>query len=270
MSGGGGGQTSTTTQNIPDELKPLATAFTNKAIGVGETGYQPYSSPRFAGLTGVQNAGIGQTVNRALGGSDVIDAGSNYLTGQLGAEPMQATRNEYAGSNPYLQQQIDASLGDVTRNYNLAVRPQQVAANVGSGSFGNSGLAEMQGEQERQLAGELGRVSSGMRFQDYTQQQQLGENFASRNDAMQQAQAGQKLNAAQLGLNYGNQAYTDAGQLMQAGQTLQDQQQQGLDFDYQQFLEQQNLPYKQLAAMSGVFGSNLGGSSTTTQTGGGK
>ena len=87
---------------------------------------------------------------------------------------------------------------------------------------------------------------------------------------MQQAQAGQKLNAAQLGLNYGNQAYTDAGQLMQAGQTLQDQQQQGLDFDYQQFLEQQNLPYKQLAAMSGVFGSNLGGSSTTTQTGGGK
>lgn len=267
---GGGGSTSTTVQSIPTELKPLATAFTNKAIDLGNTGYQPYGAQRFADLTGVQNAGINQTVNRALGGSGVIDAGSNYLTGQLNAGPMTATRNEFSGSNPYLQDSIDAALGDVTRNYNLAVRPGQTAAQVGSGSFGNSGLAEMQGEDQRQLAQELGRVASGMRMQDYTQQQQLGEQFASRNDAMQQAQAGQKLNAAQLGLNYGNQAYTDASQLMNAGQTLQDQQQQGLDFNYQQFLEQQNLPYKQLAAMSGVFGSNLGGTSTTTQTGGGK
>lgn len=68
---------------------------------------------------------------------------------------------------------------------------------------------------------------------------------------------------------FGNQAYTDAEQMLKAGQTAQDQEQQNLDFNYQQFQEAENLPYKQLAAMSGVFGSGLGGTSTSTQSGGG-
>ena len=81
-----------------------------------------------------------------------------------------------------------------------------------------------------------------------------------------------RLSAISQAPTFGNQAYTDASKLMAAGQTLQDDAQQNYDFGYQQFQDQQNLPYKNLAAMSGVFGSNLGGSSTTTQqsSGGGK
>jgi hypothetical protein len=70
-------------------------------------------------------------------------------------------------------------------------------------------------------------------------------------------------------LQYGNQAYTDADQMLKIGQIQQDQSQQGQDFNYQQFQDAENLPYKQLAAMSGVFGSNLGGESKT-KGGGGK
>jgi len=71
---------------------------------------------------------------------------------------------------------------------------------------------------------------------------------------------------------FGNQAYTDAAQLMKAGDVMQDQNQQQRDFNYQTYQDQQNLPYKQLGAMSGVFGSNLGSSSSTqsSQSGGGK
>lgn len=83
-----------------------------------------------------------------------------------------------------------------------------------------------------------------------------------------------RLQAIGQAPTFGNQAYQDASQLMNAGQVMQDQNQQGLDFNYQQFQEGQNNPYKQLAAMGGVFGSNLGGSSTTNSTqqsgGGGK
>ena len=148
---GGGGSTSTTQQNIPEELKPLATAFTNKAIGVGETGYQPFTAPRFAGLTGLQNAGIGQTANRALGGSGVIDAGNNWLTGQINADPMQATRNEFAGSNPYLQQQIDASLGDVTRMVTDAACPTNDGGQDDAriGSSGNGARINAEGAREQ-------------------------------------------------------------------------------------------------------------------------
>lgn len=78
------------------------------------------------------------------------------------------------------------------------------------------------------------------------------------------------MQAAQLGLNYGNQAYTDAEQMLKAGQIVQDQGQQNKDFDYQQFQEKENLPYKQLAAMSGVFSSGLGSQTTSKTSGGGK
>ncbi len=71
---------------------------------------------------------------------------------------------------------------------------------------------------------------------------------------------------------FANQQYQDAAQLLNAGQIQQDQAQNNLDFAYQQFQERENDPYKKLAAMSGAFGTNLGGSSTTQsqQSGGGK
>jgi hypothetical protein len=51
---------------------------------------------------------------------------------------------------------------------------------------------------------------------------------------------------------------------------MQDEKQKGLDWNLQQFQEQKDYPYKNLAAASGVFGTNLGGSSKTTSNGGGK
>lgn len=82
--------------------------------------------------------------------------------------------NPFLGqNNPYLQQNIDATLGDITRNYNTAVKPQTESAMVGSGSFGNSGLQQMQGEQQRNLAQQLGNTAGNMRMQDYNQQQNM-------------------------------------------------------------------------------------------------
>lgn len=82
--------------------------------------------------------------------------------------------NPFLGTNnPYLQGQIDSTMGDITRNYNLAVKPQTEAAMARSGSFGNSGLQQLQGEQQRQLASTLGSTANNMRMQDYGNQQQM-------------------------------------------------------------------------------------------------
>ena len=376
---GGGGGSSTTTQSIPTELKPLATAYTNKAMDLGGQGYQAYGGQRYADLNSTQNQALGMVQQRATGGDQTIGAGNAYLQGQLQAGPSGATANPYgdvsalrngstitpginrsvidaganssrvsaganayAGSNPYLDASIDKAQQDVVRNFNLTTKPQWDTAMQQSGSFGNSGVAEMASNAQRDLAGQLAGISTNMRMQDYTAQQGLaesalardmqaqqfnsgvtdsnlarslqaqllnsgiaesnlardmagqqynsqleganldremqaqqfnatqGQDWASRNDAALQNQRSSNLSAAQLGLQYGNQAYTDAQQLLSAGQTQQDQVQQGLDYGYQQYQDAQNLPYKQLAAMSGVFGSNLGATSTTTQNSGGK
>lgn len=226
MSGGGGGGTSTTVQSIPEELKPLATAYTNKAIGLGNTSYQPYTGQRYADLNSTQNAGIGMIQDRALSGSQTLDNAEGNLNQMMGG-----------GTNPYLDQMVGKAQASALGAANTA--------QIRSGSFGNSGIAE-------QTAKQLGTIATDMYGQQYN------------------ADQNRRLSAIQQAPTFANQQYTDAQQLLKAGQLQQDQAQQGLDFNYNQFQEQQNLPYKQLAAMSGVFGSNLGGTSTTTSNGGGK
>lgn len=139
-------------------------------------------------------------------------------------------------TNPYLDQMVGKAQDSVRSQFNTGA--------VSSGSFGNSGLQE-------QFANNLGDVASQMYGQAY------------------EGDRARQMQSIGMAQQFGNQAYQDAGQLLNAGQVQQDQAQQGLDFNYQQFQEQQDLPYKQLAAMSGVFGTNLGASSTTTQKGGG-
>lgn len=95
--------------------------------------------------------------------------------GQVASGP---TSNPYFGvDNPYLKGVIDNASQDVMRN----LMPMMNRANIASGSFGNSGIAETFG---RTAASELGKIATGTRFTDYTNQQQLGENAANRTTGM--------------------------------------------------------------------------------------
>lgn len=223
MGGGGGGQTTTT--GIPEELKPLAAAYTQKAMGVGEQQYTPYEGERFAGLNTDQMAGIDLVKQRAAAGNPLQQSAETALQQNL----------QGGQTNPFLDAMVQRAQGNVLS--------QGRSAMVGSGSFGNSGVNE-------QLTRGLGDVATQMYGQAYDQ------------DRARQMQAiGIAPQLQQAG-------YQDASQLMNVGQIQQNQAQQQKDFGYQQFQEQQNLPYKQLAAMAGPFGSGLG--QTQTTSGGGK
>ena len=141
------------------------------------------------------------------------------------------------GSNPYLDAMVNKA--------QMSALGAGQQAGVRSGSFGNSGIAEATAKQ-------VGDIATNMYSGAY-------ENDANR-----------RLQAVGMAPGFANQAYQDANQLLRVGQMQQDQSQQGRDFAYSQFQESQNKPYRDLAAMSGVFGSNLGGSSTTQSSGGGK
>lgn len=225
--GGGGGGESKTVQSIPDELKPLANAYTNTAIGLNNTPYQAYGGQRYADLNGVQMAALNATADRAMDGSQTINNAEAALNQNI----------QGGNTNPYLDQMVGKAQDSVRSQFNTGA--------VNSGSFGNAGLQE-------QFQQGLGDVATQMYGQAYDQDRQ------------------RQMQSIGMAQQFGNQAYTDAEKLMGAGQTLQDQQQQGLDFQYQQSVEQSNDPYKKLAAMGGVFGSGLGQSSSTTQSGGGK
>lgn len=237
MSGGGG---QTTVQDIPGELKPLAREYTNKAIGVSRQPYQPYAGDRFGELNQTQNLGLGKIQDRALGGSQTMTNAENSLNSFI----------QGGNVNPFLDKMVNKAQGSVATNFNTMVKPQTEAAMRGSGSFGNSGFDQTMQNQQKAAANQMSDIATQMYGGAYNQDQ------------------ANRMQAINMAPTFGNAAYQDANELMKAGQIQQDQGQRNLDFGYQQWSDAQNKPYKDLAAMSGVFGSNLGGRTTTT--GGGK
>jgi len=315
---GGGGGSSTSTTEIPKELKPLASAYSSKALDLANSPYQAYGGQQVADINGFQNSAttrLGQmlnygdpsmnaarnTVANSLNSGQaatqnpygyITNGGSNQAVGNGGV-------NAYAGQNPYLQQNIDAAMGDITRNYNNAVAPGLTTQMVASGSFGNTGAQAATQNALNDLTKNLANTASGMRMQDYGNQQQLAENQINRNMGTNQfnanlsenqlnrnlqtnqfnaglgqdyASRNDTLRGQMLGLapGYENQQLNVANNFMNAANLYQENQQQKLDANYQNWLDQQNDPYKKLAAMAGVFGSGLGQQTTTKSSGGGK
>ena len=138
-------------------------------------------------------------------------------------------------TNPYLDSMVQKAQDSVKSNFNTSA--------VNSGSFGNSGL-------QQQYAAGLTDVATQMYGNAYNTDQ------------------ANRMQAIGMAPTFGNAAYQDAGQLLNVGNLQQQQQQNNLDFGYQQYQDAQNTPYKKLQTIGGVVGQAQG--STSTTSGGGK
>jgi len=84
------------------------------------------------------------------------------------------SENPMAGmNNPYLNTAINNAQGDFMRGF----QPLQNQANVQSGSFGNTGVADI---YSRNASDQMGKIGTNMRMQDYTAQQNMAENAVNR------------------------------------------------------------------------------------------
>lgn len=172
--------------------------------------------------------------------------------GQASQQLQDTIQGKFVNANPYLPQSIADAQGDLVRSYNLTQKPAWDKAMQSSGSFGNTGVAEMQQNAANDLQRNLGRIGTDMRMGAYN------------------TERGYQNAAMSMAPQFASQDYADANNLLNAGAYARNFDQQNRDFAFQQYQDRLNLPYKQLGAMSGVFGSNLGGTSTTTSSGGGK
>jgi hypothetical protein len=238
MSKSGDQKTSTQTTSVPDWAIPYAQQYMQQGAAVGQGTYQPYTADRYTDQNAMQTAGIQQQANQAYGGSAVNNAASSNLTGTLNGDYL-------SQENPYLTAQIDKAQGDVARNYNEVQRPRQDQMAARSGSFGNSGVALSNANDDRMVAETMGNISTQMRGADYGNE---------RNRQIQAA--GLAPGAAQAG-------YNDSQQLYNAGTAANQPDQQNKDFAYAQWQDQQNDPYKRLTATGAPFGANLGSTVTS-------
>ena len=285
--GGSGSETSTQVQDVPDWAKPYAKEGLGKAAAltdITQNPYQTYDQSRQAGFTDLQNqaftgaqnaapsAAMGTAANMAgTAGLGALNAGANfnpYQTGQFGGQ----TAQNYM--NPYMQNVVDIQQREAQRQADIAGTGRNAQA-VKAGAFGGSRQGVMDAEAARNLAIQQGDIQARGLNQAYTQAQ--GQFNTEQQLAEQAGQYGAGLGlqglqtaiqgAGQLG-NLGNQSFDqgmDINKLQaQYGAQQQGLRQAGLDQQYQDFLTQQQHPYKQLGFYTDILGSGLRGASGVT------
>ena len=275
---GGGGSSAPTQQNvtqtsIPEYARPYVETALGKTAAltdINQNPYQPYQGQQVADLSQLQQQAMnsigGQQVASQLGDATNLA----YNVGQRGfnagdAYRQQATSAEAMGQymSPYMQNVVDVQSQEARRQADISRQSQKSQA-VGQGAFGGSRSAIVQSEADRNLATQLGQIQaqgSQNAFQQAQQAQQFGANLGLQgiNAAGSAASTLGALGQTQFGQQMGiNQAQMQAGALQQA------QQQRGLDVAFQQYQDQLNYPYKQLAFQSDMFrGLPLSQSATT-------
>ena len=232
--------------------------------------YQQYMRDRQAQFTPLQqqsfeNAGLMQTAPQ-LGDATALagQAGLGALNTQYTFNPANfdaATAKNMM--NPYMQNVVERQQADAQRQSDIA-RQAQGAQAARSGAFGGSGDYLMRGQAAGNLARQKGDIQAQGLNNAY--QQAMGQYNTQNQLNAQQQQFGAGLGlqgmqaANQAASNLANIGQTQYGQNMgllnlqnQFGGQQQQQMQNALNTEYQDFLNFQNYPYKQMGFMSDMI-----------------
>ena len=262
--------TSTSQTTIPEYAKPYAEKMLGKAEAATEAPYQTYGGQRLATATPEQQAvrqnvaGMQQpgqfaagTGLAAAGGLGALGAGQQYM--QMATDP----GAQQAFMSPYMQNVVELQKQEAIRDAQKGQLGQNLAA-ARQGTYGGARQLLAGTERERNLQQNLANIQATGAQKAYEQAMQ-GMQFGT-TAGIQGAQAATQAGATlgQLGIGQ-QQAGIDLAKAQEAfGAMGQAEQQKALDLQYQDFLQQQQYPYKQLGFMSDI----LRGSANLAATGG--
>lgn len=264
-----------------EELRPLLVPLANAGLELGGQPYVQYQGQQVANLNPIQLQSLGDMINFSATSTPDANAARALTLGILQgnyANPWTDVQtapgsNPYLAENMYLDAMIGKTTGDIADAYKNATAPSTMAQFHKAGAFGGSAMAEQQARQEKTLADSIGAASNQLRFQDFNQRSGLAE------QALQRGLTAQMSDIARGNQNWNQQMAMAASMIPQANQNMQMDawriQQMGQAGDYlnnyeQQLLNQaraawdeaQNWPYKQFDVMTNAVMRALGGYGT--------
>ena len=291
-SGGSSQPTQQTTQqtSIPSYVQPYVENVLGRTAAltdINQNPYTPYSGQQVAGFSDLQNQAfsgiqnqqvapqLGQATGMATGatqgamgtagtalgyGQQAAGAGQNYQN--MATDP----NSVQAYMNPYIQQSLAPQLAMLGQQQSIASQGINAKA-VGAGAFGGNRATLAQGLNAQNY--DLARQQAiGQGYDTAFKQAQQAQQFGS-TLGLQGLQTGlQGVAGAQNAYGLGIQGANTVGQLGQnqynqqmginqaqlaAGNQQQALNQAQLNVPYQQYLDNLNYPYKQLAFQQGMF-----------------
>ena len=243
--GGGGGQQ----QSAPD----TTTQFVREAPGIEERKielmdiarsaaqqplYANVPDVRVAGLSSLEQQGIGKAGTTGVGGTTTQAGIGSILQGQQAA---MAGPNISQFYNPYQSYVLD----EINRQASMA-QNQLAGQAVQAGAFGGGREGVQKAELERGRLASIGQAQQtgfNTALGAATQQQQL--------QAQTGLQAGQQL--GQLGVQQQAMSQADINQLMQSGGLQRQLTQQALDAERQSALQKATEPLQRVEFLSNVY-----------------
>jgi hypothetical protein len=270
--------------SIPDYARPYVENLLGAAQSYTDPSQNPYQ--QYMGERQAQFAPLQQMSydNAAMmrGAPQLQDATAMAGSAGLGALNTGYTYNPFQTKSftspgmaesymsPYMKNVVERQQADARRQGDIAGQIQDAQA-ARSGAFGGSGNMLMRSQARNNLARQQGDIFAQGQQAAYTQgmgqfNQEQGATQAAANLNAQQGQFGaglglQGLQTALTGANaLGNLGNTQYQQNMginqmqnQYGLQQQQQQQNILNNQYQDFLNYQNAPYKQMGFMSDIL-----------------
>ena len=225
--GGSSAPPAETTQTGISELPEWARGYAKDTLAKTAALSDPSQNP-YKQYGGERIAGFQPMQQQAFGTMAGLDAGPEAFQKNIGSY-----------MSPYMQNVVDIQKQEAARQSGI-MGQQQAAGAVQRGAFGGSRDAIMQAERERNLSQQMGDI------------QARGS----------QAAYDQAANQFRQGITQQSGLAQMQGQM---GALQQQQAQRPLDMAYQDFINQQNQPYKQLGFMSDMIrGLPLGQQSTSS------
>lgn len=244
---GGGGPdttTSTTTQDIPEWMKPAAQQYLQTMQGLTMPGGQAPTMPgglnqQVAPFSQAQQTGIEQAIARATG-AQPLQAGAE----QMAIDTM-GGRYLSPESNPYLKDTYDQAARAMVDQYQTAVVPGMDAAALRAGAFGGSAAATAADQARYGLGRNLSELATDIYGQNY--------------QAERQRQVNEQAYVPSLTAN----AYAPAQQLLTVGGLEQQLARTGLDTAFQNAMRSDQYPLQRLQQFGSALDAARGGAGTS-------
>ena len=270
--------------SIPQQLLPYAETLLNQAqafTDINKYPYQQYQGEMVAQTTPLQQqayqaAGQLQVPGQIGAGTDIAQAaglsalGTQYdpMRYRTGSFTQPYTAAQYM--SPFMQNVVQTQQQEAIRQANIANTALGAQA-TRAGAFGGARQAIEQAQANRNLQTQLGNIqATGLQnayqqaMQQFNTEQQARQQAAQMREQSRQFGAGLGMQGLQTGLQAAStlgglgqqqsqQQAQNIGLQAQLGQMQQQRAQDVLNAQYQNFLNYQNYPYKQLGFMSDII-----------------
>ena len=232
----------------------LADIFASAKALTGEGSQMPFATQELEGLSEGQLAAISNALTGIGSFQPFLQQGSQAVDqGIAGAQGASFTPTDFKQfMDPFTEEVIARTQQDIA-DKGAQQQLQAQAGAVGSGAFGGSRQAVLQGQIAADTMDQQARTGAQLRSQGFQQAQNLAQQAAQQQ--LRQAQLTGQLGVSQAGLGQLAQqmGVQDINTLLGIGGLQQQQGQKELDVARANILAEQALPFQQVGFMSDIF-----------------